>query len=325
MKIVCPDGTAAIRALLIPESEKKLKALGSFTWYNDRAETSHGYQQRVKNADGVILNWDMPAEVVTACPALKIVSFLGTDPRKFIDLSLATERGIAVTNTPHYGDHDVAAHTMALMLSCAKRIVYLNNRLHQGIYEKGEFTSELWGKTLGIVGLGGIGAEVARLAQAFGMRVLCWTLHPNPERARQHGVQFVALKELFQQSDIVSLHVTHTPETERIITRNLLESMEKGAIMVNTARAELVDNTALAGLLKEGGLAAAGLDVHDEEPINSDNPFLGIENAILTPHVGADTANAQGNILKIAVDNLEAFFSGHPRNVVNSELLPGKR
>jgi phosphoglycerate dehydrogenase-like enzyme len=317
MKIVCPDGTAEIRELLTPESEKKLEALGSFVWYNDRAETSAGYLQRVKDADGIILNWDLPSEVLKSCNKLQIISFLGAAPRKFVDLSLASSMGIAVTNTPHYANREVAAHAMALILSCAKRIPQFNREIHRGIYEKGDFTAEFEGKMLGVVGLGGIGAEVARLAQAFGMRVLCWTQHPSPERARKHGVEFVTLEELFQQSDIVTLHVTHTPETERMIIRDLLESMKRGAIFVNTARAELVDNLALSDLLKSGRLAAAGLDVHDEEPIRNDNPLLSIDNAVLTPHVGANTARAQSNILKIAVDNLTAFFSGHPQNMVN--------
>ena len=322
MKIVCPDGTAEIRELLTTESEKKLDALGSFVWFNDRAETSQSYLQRVKDADGVILNWDLPSEVIESCQKLQIISFLGADPRKFLDLSLATRMGIAVTNTPHYADEEVAAHAMALILSCAKRIVHFNSQMHQGVYEKGDFTAEFRGKILGVVGLGGIGAEVARLAQAFGMRVLCWTQHPTRERARKHGVEFVTLEELFRQSDIVTLHVTHKPETEKMITRNLLESMKRGAIFVNTARAELVDNLALAELLRDGRLTTAGLDVHDEEPMRPDDPFLSIENAVLTPHVAANTARAQGNILKIAVDNVAAFFSGRPENILNPEVLP---
>ncbi len=317
MKIVCPDGTAEIRELMTPESEKKLEALGTLAWFNDRAETSEGYLQRVKDADGIILNWDLPAEVLKSCPKLQIISFLGAAPRKFVDLSAASSRGIAVTSTPHYADREVAAHAMALILSCAKRIAQFNSQMHRGIYEKGDFTAEFEGKILGVVGLGGIGAEVARLAQAFGMRVLSWTHHPTPERARKQGVEFVALEELFRQSDIVTLHVTHTPETEKMITRKLLESMKRDAILVNTARAELVDNPALAQLLRDGRLAAAGLDVFDEEPISNDDPFLGIENAVLTPHVGANTAKAQGNILEIAVDNITAFFSGHPQNIIN--------
>lgn len=317
MKIVCPDGTAEIRELMTPELEAKLEALGTFVWFNDRAETSEGYLQRVQDADGIILNWDLPAEVLKSCPKLQIISFLGGAPRKFVDLSAANSMGIAVTNTPHCEDQEVAAHVMALILGCAKRIAQFNSQMHRGIYEKGDFTAEFEGKILGVVGLGDIGAEVARLAQAFGMRVLCWTRHPTPERARKHGVEFLTLEELFQQSDIVTLHVIHTLETEKMITRKLLESMKRSAIFVNTARAELVDNSALAQLLRDGRLATAGLDVFDEEPISKNDPFLGIENAVLTPHVGANTARAQGNILEIAVDNVTAFFSGHPQNIVN--------
>jgi len=129
------------------------------------------------------------------------------------------------------------------------------------------------------------------------------------------------LRELFEQSDVVSLHVPHMPETERIITRELLEFLKPEAIFVNTARGELVDNQALAELLKAGKLGAVGLDVYDMEPIERDNPFLGMDNAVLTPHVANQTPEANSNIMDISVDNLVAFFSGHPQNVVNPEAL----
>ncbi len=317
-KIVCPDGTAEIRQSLSAELEEKLQQLGSFVWFDGRPETSESYLERVKDADGILLNWDIPADVLSSCPKLRTIAFSGTDPRKFIDLSLATRKGIAVTNTPHYGDHAVAEHTLSLILCCAKRITQLNGLLRQGTWEQGWYNTELWGKTLGLVGLGGIGEEVARLAQAFGMRVLCWTRQATPERACNHAVRFVTLRELFEQSDVVTLHVLHTPETERIITRELLELLKPEAIFINTARAELVDNQALAQLLKAGKLSAVGLDVYDVEPIESDNPFLRMQNVVLTPHVAFNTAEANSNILNISVDNLIAFFSGHPQNVVNS-------
>lgn len=323
MRIVCPDGSVTDRELLSAELEGKLRQLGSFSWFYGRPETSEGYLERVKDADGILLNWDIPAEVLSSCPKLRIVSFTGTDPRKFVDLSLATRKGIAVTNTPHYGDHAVAENTMALILCCAKRIVQLNGLVRQGVWEQDLYNTELWGKTLGLVGLGGIGIEVSRLAQAFGMQVLCWTHHPTTERALRHAVRFVTLKELFEQSDVVTLHLSHTPETERIITRELLRLLRPGAILVNTARAELVDNQALAELLTEKKLGAVGLDVYDVEPVEHDNPFLGMENVVLAPHVAFNTAEANTNILNISVDNLVAFFSGHPQNVVNPESLVG--
>jgi len=313
-----------MRQLLNKDAEAKLEGLGSFIWFNDRPESSQTYLERVKDADGVLLNWHMPADVLISCSRLRIISFSGTDPRKFVDLSLATGKGIVVTNTPHYGDHAVAEHTLALMLGCAKRVAHFNSHMHQGLWEQGGFTFELSGKTLGLVGLGGVAAEVARLAQAFGMHVLCWTRSATPERAHSHGVHFVTLQKLFQESDVISLHLAHTLGAERIISRGLLESMKPGAIFINTARAELVDNAALAELLVERKLGAVGLDVYDDEPIKNDNAFLEIETAVLTPHVAFNTAEANCSILRISIDNLVAFFSGHPQNVVNSELVEGK-
>ena len=321
MKIVCPDGTVTLRQALNAELERKLQQLGSFTWFDGRPETLEAYLERMGDAEGILLIWDIPAEVLNSCPKLQTIAFTGTDPRKYVDLSLATRRGIVVTNTPHYGDHAVAEHTMTLILSCTKRITQFNSLLHQGTWEQSGYNTELWGKTVGLVGLCGIGGEVARLAQAFGMQVLCWTRQATPERARNHGVQFVTLRELFDQSDVVSLHVPHTPETERIITRELLELLKPGSIFVNTARAELVDNQALAELLKEKKLGAIGLDVYDVEPTEPDNLFLGMENAVLTPHIANQTPEAHINIMNISVDNLVAFFSGHPQNVVNPEAL----
>jgi len=321
MKVVCPDGNPTMRQLLGAELEAKLQRLGSFTWFDGRPETSKSYLERVGDADGVLLIWDIPAEVLRSCSRLRIITFAGTDPRKFIDLPLATSKGVAVTNTPHYGDHAVAEHTLALILCCAKRITHFSGNLHQERWEEGGFTFELWGKTLGLVGLGGVGAEVVRLAQAFGMQVLCWTRHMTAERAQRHAVKFVPLRELFERSDVVTLHVAHTPETERIITRELLELLKPGAILVNAARSELVDNQALADLLRKKKLGAVGLDVYDEEPVRHNNPFLRIENAVLTPHVAYYTTEANYNIMKIGVDNLVAFFSGHPQNVVNPQYL----
>jgi len=321
MRIVCPDGTVTIRRFLSAELEARLQQFGSFTWFDGRPKTPEAYIERVKDADGILLVWDIPAEVLDSCSKLRVISFAGTDPRKFVDLPLATRKGVAVTNTPHYGDHAVAEHTLSLILCCAKRIAQFNSLLHQGVWEQGGYNMELWGKTLGLVGLGGIGGEVARLAQAFGMRVLCWTRQVTPERARKHVVQFVTLSELFEQSDVVSLHVPHTPETERIITRELLELLKPEAIFVNTARAELVDNQALAQLLKTGKLGAVGLDVYDTEPVERDSPFLGMGNAVLTPHVASQTPEATSNIMDIIVENLVAFFANHPQNVINPEAL----
>ena len=321
MRIVCPDGTVEARRSLRPELEEKLRQLGSFTWFDGYPETEEIYLERVKDADGILIVWNIPSQVMSACSKLCIISFSGTDPRKFVDLPLATNKGIVVSNTPHYGDSAVAEHTLALILCCAKRLTRFNNLMHQGVWDQGGYNLELQGKTLGLVGLGGIGTEVARLAKAFGMVVLCWTRNPTLKRAHKHNVQFVTLEELFEHSDIVTVHIPQMPETERIITQKLLGLLKPGAIFVNTARGELVDNQALVKLLKNGNLGAVGLDVHDIEPIEKDNPFAGIENAVLTPHMAFNTASANDNMFKIHVENLLGFFSGNPQNVVNFDVL----
>ena len=322
MKIVCPVAQARARQALSAELEEKLQQLGSFIWFDGYPETSETYLERVRDADGLLLTWNIPAEVLNSCPRLKTISFWGTDPRKFIDLSLASGKGIAVTNTPHYGDHAVAEHTLALILCCAKRISQLDGLVHQGAWEQGEYSMELWNKTLGLVGLGGIGREVARLAKAFGMRVLYHDVTRRKDIESLLEVEYVSnLHEIFKHADVVTLHIPHTPKTERIITRGLMELLKPGSIFVNTARAELVDNQALAELLAAKKLGAVGLDVHDAEPIEPDTPFLGVENAVLTPHVASNTAEAADNSMKLTVDNLMAFFSGHPQNVVNPEVL----
>jgi len=325
MRIVCPDGTPTWRKSLSPELEAKLQQLGSFTWFEGRPETLEKYQERVSDADGVLLIWDIPAEVLSSSPKLRIVSFTGVNPRKFVNLAVATSKGIAVTNTPHYSDSTIAEHAFALILCCAKRIVQLNRLTHEGIWEQGLFNVDLKGKILGIVGLGGIGSEVALIAQGFGMKVIAHDLIATPERARKYNVQFVDLKELFQKADIVTIHLAHTPQTERMITRELLQLMKPGAIFVNTARGELVDNKVLAQLLAEKKLGAVGLDVYDVEPIDRNGPFLSLENAILTPHVANSTPEALASIMRISVDNLVAFSSGNPINVVNPEALSKSR
>lgn len=322
MRIVCPDGTVTIRRFLSAELEARLQQLGSFTWFDGRPKTSEAYIERVKDADGILAIWDIPAAVFNSCPKLRTIAFTGTDPRKFVDLSLATRKGVAVTNTPHYGDHAVAEHTLALILCCAKRITQFNSLLHQGVWEQGGYNVELWGKTLGLVGLGGIGGEVARLARAFGMRVLYHDVRRRDDLESSLGIDYVSnLCEIFEQADVVTLHIPHTPETERIITRELLKLLKPEAIFINAARAELVDNQALAQLLKAGKLGAVGLDVYDTEPVERDSPFLGMENAVLTPHVASQTPEATSSIMDIIVENLVAFFANRPQNVINPEAL----
>jgi phosphoglycerate dehydrogenase-like enzyme len=175
---------------------------------------------------------------------------------------------------------------------------------------------ELRGKTLGIVGLGPIGAEMARLGAGLDMRLLAWTRRPSAERAR-HGVTLSSLEDLFATADVVTLHLAYTPESHGLISRALLERMKPGAWFVNTARARLVDNQALVDLLRGGHLRGAALDVHDTEPPPADDVFRTLPNVLLTPHIGYNTREAASNMLRIAIATVEAFARGERLHVVN--------
>jgi phosphoglycerate dehydrogenase-like enzyme len=175
---------------------------------------------------------------------------------------------------------------------------------------------ELRGRTLGIVGLGPIGAEMARLGAGLGMRLLGWTRRPSPARA-VHGVALVSLEALFAEADVVTLHLAYTPDSHGLISRALLERMKPGAWFVNTARARLVDNDALVERLRAGRIRGAALDVHDSEPPPADYVFRTLDNVLITPHIGYNTAEAGSNMLRIAIATVEAFARGERLHVVN--------
>ena len=170
-------------------------------------------------------------------------------------------------------------------------------------------------RPLGLVGLGGIGARTAGLARAFGMEVIAWTANPSPERAAASGVTFVALDDLFAASDVVSLHLALTAETENLIKTEHLSRLNDGALLINTARGEIVEEAALLDILKSGRITAA-LDVYHQEPLPDGHPLLQLENVILTPHTGYNTPEANQAIYEVVVSTLEAYAAGTPINVV---------
>jgi D-3-phosphoglycerate dehydrogenase len=195
----------------------------------------------------------------------------------------------------------------------------------EGRWEPGRFQGmELRGKTLGIVGLGPIGAEVARLGAGLGMRLLAWTRRAAPERA-VHGARLVGLEELFATSDVVTLHLAYTQESQGLISRALLERMKPGAWFVNTARAKLVDNAALVDLLRAGRIRGAAVDVHESEPPPADYVLRTLPNVLLTPHIGYNTPEAASNMLRIAIATVEAFARGERLHVVNAPDGSGAR
>jgi D-3-phosphoglycerate dehydrogenase len=235
-----------------------------------------------------------------------------------IDMDAATRRGVLVVNTPGGNAASVAEHALALMLSLARSIPQLNAALHAGRWEKsGAAGAELRGKTLGLVGLGRVGAEVARRARALEMRVLAYDPYITPERAAEWGVELLPLPEMLAKADYVSLHTALSPATDKMMNASLLGQMKRGARLVNTARGELVDEAALAEALRSGHLAGAALDVFAVEPPR-DSPLLAMANVIATPHVAGSTAEAQEEVgVQIAQQVRDYLSDGILRNAVN--------
>lgn len=315
MRIVFPDGAGCVRD---PAELDPLRALGPVDFYDGPPADRLTLIERLRPADAVVLDYsEMDAEVLRACDRLRFVSFLGIGYNSCIDVAEATRRGVAVAYTPDYGATSVAEHALAMMMALTRHIgpAYLSARA--GRWEPGRFQGmELSGKTLGIVGLGPIGTEMARLGAGLGMRLLGWTRRASAGRAT-HGVTLTSLEELFATADVVTLHLAYTPESQGLISRALLERMKPGAWFVNTARARLVDNDALVDLLRAGRVAGAALDVHETEPPPADYVFRTLDNVLITPHIGYNTREAGSNMLHIAIATVEAFARGERLHVVN--------
>lgn len=273
----------------------------------------------ISDVEGIIVGLDpLNERVIKAAPRLKVISKYGVGVDN-IDLAAATRRKIIVTNTPGTNSLAVAELTMGLILNVARHISCSDRKIREGYWGKYQ-GFELRGKTLGLIGAGQIGKQVAELATAFGMRTICCDLNPDWEWARQIGATFLSLQELLAQADVVSLHLPLCDDTYHLLSTKELTSMKPTAILVNTARGGVVDEVALYHALKEGKLAGAAMDVYEHEP-PVDSPLCSLDNVVLTSHMGAHTREAIAAMGKLAVDNLIAGLSGkRPEYTVNNEV-----
>ncbi len=236
------------------------------------------------------------ADLLTHAPHLRVIARAGAGVDN-IDVHAATKRGIAVMNAPGANTVSAAEHAIGLLLALVRRIPWASEAMRRGEWDRKRFEgSELRGKTLGIVGLGRIGGHVAHLARAFGMQVLGHDPYLAPERAAELEVKLVSLEELLRQADVVTLHMAHTEQTHRLINAERLQLMKPSAVLVNTARGELVDEAALAEAIKAGRIAGAAIDVFAVEPLPADSPLRALDRVILTPHLAASTTEAQDRV-----------------------------
>ncbi|MDF7663601.1 NAD(P)-dependent oxidoreductase [Bifidobacterium sp. ESL0763] len=241
--------------------------------------------------------------------------FGGTGVSNFIDLKRTRELGIRVCNTVHYGDETVAEYTFALILELARGVGAMDRGIRAGNWS-GREGFALKDKTLGIIGFGGIGQSVARIADGFGMRTMVWNSHVNAATARSLGtIRVDTIAELMAHSDIVSLHLPLNEETDRVITADDLEKLRPGSLLINTARAELIEDGALVSRLGRGDIRAA-LDVFDKEPLPADDPLRSVPGVILTPHVAWRADDAYHDMSRQVARSILAFYNGERFNVV---------
>lgn len=294
-----------------------LKAAGhEFIYYTTKETQQDKLLARVQDADIIMLaNQPLSAEIINACPNLKMLSvaFTGVD---HVALDACRARSIMVCNAAGYSTNAVAELTFGLAISVIRNIVPCDARCRRAETKDGLVGFELFGKNFGVVGTGAIGARVAKIAAAFGCKVLAYSRTEKQELV-DAGVQYVSLDELLAQSDFVSLHVPLTDATRGLINAEAIGKMKQGAVLLNTARGPVVDSEALAAALNTGRLAGAGIDVFEgEPPIAENHPLCSAKNTVLTPHVAFASREALETRADIVFANIEKWLAGAPQNIV---------
>ncbi len=295
------------------------EAIGELTVY-DRTGPGE-VMDRVNGASILLTNkTPLPADVIAELPELRYIGVLATGVN-VVDLPAARDAGVTVTNIPGYSGSAVAQHVFALLLALTNHVAEHDRAVHDGewtdcpdfSFTHGAIT-ELAGKTLGIVGAGDIGQRVARIGHALGMEVL---IHSRTRRDLGVPTRWVSMDQVFEQSDVLSLHCPLTDETHHLVDAARLASMKPTALLINTARGPLIDEPALASTLNQSRIAGAALDVLSIEPPTADYPLLSAPRCIITPHNAWAAREARHRLMQLAADNLRSFLEGKPVNVVS--------
>jgi len=311
MKIVVLD-----HVYLEEKHVRRLRSLGDLEVFEEPPKTSEELKERVREAEVIIVGWsNLTRSVMDSAERLRMISIWATTCH-YADLEAARERGIVVTHVPGYATEAVAEYTFALLLAAVRKLTLADKHVREGKFDWRPFAgSELSGKTLGVVGTGAIGCRVAEIGRAFGMHVLGFDKYPNFKRAEEVGMSYADLKTLLRESDVVTLHVTLTSETEKLLGKKEIAAMKDGAVMINTSQGRVIDQEALVEALRSEKLSYAGLDVFEYEPPAKNNPLFKLGNTVLSPHIGFNTVEAEARCTDICVDNVAKFLEGKPQNV----------
>lgn len=315
MKIVILDKKTVTEGDI---SLKEIEDLGEVQSYNLTAREE--IVEHIGEAEIVLCNKvPINAEVIEQCKNLKYIGLFATGYNN-IDLEAAKKKGIAVCNAPAYSTDAVAQHTFALLLHLVNKVGTYNESVHEGRWINSETfsyfpypISEISGMTMGIMGFGSIGQKVASIGKAFGMNIIVCTRTLKDFE----GIEFVTEEELFQRSDILSIHCPLTDATRNLVNGDKLKMMKPSAILINTARGPIINEQDLTDALNNDIIAGAGLDVLSREPMRDDNPLKSAKNCVITPHIAWAPKQTRERLITIVADNIKHFINGNPINAVN--------
>ncbi|HEX8034741.1 MAG TPA: D-glycerate dehydrogenase [Ktedonobacterales bacterium] len=296
-------------------------------WQEELPPPRETLLRETRDADGLVslLTDRIDGELLDACPRLRVVSNMAVGFDN-IDIPAATERGVLAGNTPGVLTETTADFAFALLMASARRIVEGVDYVHAGRWKTWGpmllMGADVHHATLGLVGLGRIGAEIAKRARGFDMRVLYYDVFRREDLEQSLHIEYAALDEVLAQADFVSVHTPLTPETHHLMNRERFAKMKSSAILINTARGPIVETDALVEALREGRIGGAALDVTDPEPLPADHPLVSMPNCIVVPHIASASAATRGKMAEIAARNLIAGLKGEPLpNGLNPDAL----
>lgn len=295
-------------------AKQEIEALGhEFVYYTNQPQDENELIERMQDADIVnISNIKVSSSVIEKCRKLQYlnIAFTGVD---HVDLEACRRQNIKVSNAAGYSTEAVSELAIGLAINVLRNVKQMDNNTHDLLSRNNFLGVELNGKTVGIVGTGSIGIATARLFNAFGCKVIA---HSRTEKNIDF-IKYVSLSDLFEQADIISLHIPANPTTNKLINRELMQKMKSTAIIINTARGTIIDNQALADLLNSGQIAGAGIDVYETEPpLKVEHPLLSAKNAIIVPHIGYATKEAMQKRFVIIKNNILSYLSGKQENII---------
>lgn len=323
---VAPGGIMSIRCVVLDDYQNVALTMADWsalrndvdiTVYNEHLGSEQRVIDALRDAEIVCLMRErtpLPRETIAALPKLKLIVTTGAYNAS-VDLEAALARGIVISGTRGHG-HPTAELALGLMLDLARHISLENAQMHAGVPWQTTVGIDLLGKTLGLVGLGKLGAKVAKFATAMEMKVLAWSQNLTPARCDEAGVSYASKEQLFAESDFVSIHLVLSPRTRGIVGSADLARMKPSAFLINTSRGPIVDEAALIEALQNRRIAGAGLDVYDSEPLPVEHPLRRLSNVVMTPHLGYVTDSTFRVFFRDTVEDIRAWLDGKPIRLV---------